>query len=320
MPRVNGMARSSTPANGRPGRGARRVLLVALLAAMLVAPGLAAPAAAEWVDWIGEARLRFTYDDNVNRSAFPADEENDFLWRPFVRGGRVFQLGEFTRLSLAAEAEGAIYHDWHDLDSVRLGGRAEVEHKLGIGPNQPHLGAHVFLGQLLVDDSRRNSMLVETGYRLAKAFGPRLDASIFGTYRYRDGRSGKVVSPAFDTNVWDQDGFETGALVSYLLLPQLLVSAGYSYFIGDFDSSCTVGNIGTVLSREGTNVKALAVNDVFGGCTYRLGGERHGAYVSLNYGLGDRFSVDLSYRFYQGHARELIYRTNLATVSVLYRY
>ena len=101
---------------------------------------------------------------------------------------------------------------------------------------------------------------------------------------------------------------------------QLVLGASYSYRDGEFDSACTPGNVAKVIAREGSNMKAIAVDDIFGGCVYRLEGHAHTGELHLNYGLGNRFSVDLGYRYVWGQARELIYRSNVASVAVLFRY
>jgi hypothetical protein len=271
------------------------------------------------VDWIAEAELAFEYDDNVNRSAFDSDEKTDFRWKPAATLGRVYQLGDATRLALSAEAIGAIYHDWEGLNSAELGGTAAVLHKFGLG-EAPELRAYVGVHHLNLRDDERDSMLYETGLELSRRFGDRLEGTLFGLYDWRDGNEGKRALPNVGTDVWDQNGFEVGARSSFLLTEQLVLGASYSYRDGEFDSACTPGNVGKVIAREGSNLKAIAIDDIFGGCVYRLAGHVHTGELHLNYGLGNRFSVDLGYRYVWGQARELIYRSNVASVAVLFRY
>jgi hypothetical protein len=285
-----------------------------LVAALLVAT----PAAGEWADWIAEAELGFEFDDNVNRSAFDRDEEHDFRWKPAAALGRIYQLADATRLALSAEAEGAIYHDWEGLNALELGGTAALLHKFGLG-DAPEMRLHTSVSYLNLRDDERDSMLYETGIEVSRQFGERLDGALFGRYAWRDGNEGKFALP-IGRDVWDQQGFEVGGRGNFLLTPDLLVGAGYSYRDGDFDSACTPGNVGKVIAREGSNLKAIALDDVFGGCVYRLEGHVHTASVHLNYGLGRRFSVDLGYEFLYGQARKLIYRSNVASVAVLFRY
>jgi hypothetical protein len=278
------------------------------------------PASAEWVDWIAEAGTGFEYNDNLNLSAFRDDQESDYAWLATGRGGRVYQITDDTRFSLVGEFQSRKQFRWEDFDRVKLRTRASVLHKFGVGPNVPRVRVHGSGGYMWVDDSDRSSWLWETGVDVSKRFTPRIDALVFFKYTNRDGGSGDVIVPTIQSNVWDQEMFQVGALGNFLIWENLLLSAGYTYHDGEFDSSCTVGNVGKVFTREGDNVKAIAANNVFGGCTYRLGGHIHQASVNLNYGIGDRWSVDAGYKFLQGKADVLIYRANIVTLSVLFRY
>lgn len=281
---------------------------------------LAAPAAAEWVDWIAEGAVRVEFNDNVNVSSFDSDTEWDVIWRPGVRLGRVYQLADSTRLSMAAVVDGAAYMDFGLLSEAKMRGELALTHKFGVGANQPWVRAHVASGYRSIQDIVRSSIVVDTGLEVGKRFHPRLDGSIAYLYSYRDGRDGGVVVPTIPTNVWDQQNHQVTAKLNFLVWDQLLLSAAYTYRDGEFDSSCTVGNVGTVLRREGDNVKAITVNNVFGGCVYRLGGHVNSAAVALNYGIGERWAIEAGYRFHGGKARELNYKTNIASLSVLFRY
>lgn len=289
---------------------------LAALALLLTAPA----ARAEWVDWIAEASSGFEFSDNLNRSAFRDDTVSDFSWTATGRAGRVFQASEKTRISLAAEFASAVQFRWTGYDRVRGSGEVAVLHKFGVGPDIPVLRVFGRAGYLAVDDGDRSGGVYETGFSLSKRVSPRLDGDLFFSYQNRDGGNGTTVVPTLPTNVWDQENFEVGFNTHYLMWPNILASVGYAYRDGEFDSSCTPGNVGKVFTREGSNVKAIAVNNIFGGCVYRLGGHTHQFSANLNYGLGDHFSVDLGYKFQQGQADVLIYRTNIVTLSVLYRY
>jgi hypothetical protein len=291
--------------------------ILALALAIGLWPGTAG---ADWVDWIAEAGTGFEYDDNLNLSAFRDDTESDYAWLARGRGGRVYQITDNTRLSLAAEFQSRVQFDFDDFNRVRLQGRGAILHKFGVGPNVPQLRIDGAAGRMWVDDDDRSSWVYDAGVEALKRFTPRIDAAIFGRYTNRDGGNGPLVAPGFDTNVWDQENFEVGIRGNFLVWDSLMLSAGYAYRDGEFDSSCTVGNVGKVFDREGSNVKAIAINNVFGGCTYRLEGHIHQASVNLNYGIGDRASVDLGYKFRQGKADVLIYRSNVVSLSVLFRY
>ncbi len=277
-------------------------------------------ARAEWVDWIAEAGTGFEYDDNLNLSSFRDDEESDYAWLARGRGGRVYQITDDTRLSLAAEFQSRVQFDFDEFDRVRLQGRAAILHKFGVGPNVPQLRIVGAAGRMWVDDDDRSSWVYDAGIEALKRFHPRIDAAIFGRYTNRDGGNGSIVVPSIDTDVWDQENFEVGIRGNFLVWDSLVLSAGYTYRDGEFASNCTTSNVSKVFAREGSNVKAIARDRVFGGCVYRLEGHIHQASVNLNYGIGDHVSVDLGYKFRQGKADVLIYRSNVVSLAVLFRY
>jgi hypothetical protein len=288
--------------------------------AVLLALAPAGRSSAEWVDWIAEASSGFEYDSNLNFSAFGADEESDFAWRIGGRAGRVFQVSETTRLSLAAFFESALQLRFDELNRVRVGGEAAITHKLGVGPDRPVLRMSHFVGWLEVADDVRSSFLYEADVDVSKRFGPRLDGSLFARFELRDGRRGKTLLPTKGSDVWDQRNWELGIRTHYLLRDALLLSAGYRYRRGEFDSFCTTENVDRAIMWEGGNLKAIAVDDVFGGCVYRLGGDVHAGSLNLNYGLGRRFSVDLGYELRRGQGRVLVYWSHIVSLSLLFRY
>jgi hypothetical protein len=291
----------------------------AITAALAVALLAAAPAAAEWVDWIAEADLAFEYDDNLNRSAFDDDEEDDFRWLPAARLGRVYQLADLTRLSAYVEVESALHHQFERLNHVSTSGTLALNHKFGIG-EVPELRLHFTGGYLNLREDGRDSAFYESGFQLSKHLTPRLDVALVGLWSRRDGRVGKLAVPGKGRDVWDQGRFAIGADAGFLLFDPLLLQVGYRYTDGDFDSACTGANVGKALAREGSNLKAIVLDPVFGGCVYRIDGHAHTASVNLNYGIGSRFSVDLGYQLQWGKGRELIYRSNVASLAVMFRY
>jgi hypothetical protein len=302
------------------GRGSVKSGGLAVFALALAVGLWPGSAGAEWVDWIAEAGTGFEYDDNLNLSSFRDDEESDYAWLARGRGGRVYQITDDTRLSLAAEFQSRMQFDFDDFNRVRLQGRAAILHKFGVGPNVPQLRIVGAAGRMWVDDDDRSSWVYDAGIEVLKRFHPRIDAAIFGRYTNRDGGNGSIVVPSIDTDVWDQENFEVGIRGNFLVWDSLMLSAGYTYRDGEFASNCTTSNVSKVFAREGSNVKAIARDRVFGGCVYRLQGHIHQASVNLNYGIGDHVSVDLGYKFRQGKADVLIYRSNVVSLAVLFRY
>lgn len=286
-------------------------------ALLFLLPLRVAPASAEWVDWIADGEVESRFTDNLNDSAFSQDTENDFSWHATSRLGRTYQLTDHTRINLMAEISGNIFHEYFRLSSVRAGGRLELFHKFGLG-NAPWVRTSFFGGYEDVRHEVRSGRRLEVGLTAGKRFSPRLDAFVGYRFLERDGGAGPRAVATITRGVFDQQAHQIRVGANFLLLEPLLLSAGYTFRFGDFHSACTVPNVGKVLAKE--NVKAIILDRVFGGCVYRLRGTGHSASVNLNYGLTDRISLDVGYRYDYGKADLLSYKTNVARVGVVFRY
>ncbi len=98
----------------------------------------------------------------------------------------------------------------------------------------------------------------------------------------------------------------------------LLATLGFTFRTGEFDSACTPANVGAVLARG--NVKAIALDSVFGGCAYRLNGNGYSPFFNLSYGIMNRVSVNAGYRFMYGEAQALDYENHTVQLALLFRY
>ncbi len=300
--------------------GLRTAVRTSVGAALLGLLAVAPPAAAEWGSWIAELGTGFEYRTNLNNSAFSGDIEDDGAWTASGRGGRIYQASDSTRISLALDFASAVQFEFDGLNRVRGSGEVAVMHKFGIGPKVPMLRVFGKAGYLAVDDHDRSGGVYETGFSVSKRISERFDGDIFFKYHNYDGGNGDVVLATLPTNVWDQENFEVGVNTSYLAWEGLLATAGYAYRNGEFNSQCTTGNVATVFAREGSNVKAIARDNVFGGCVYRLGGDVHQFQGGLNYAITDHFAADLGYKYQYAKADELIYRNHVVSLSLLYSY
>jgi opacity protein-like surface antigen len=291
--------------------------LVGLAAAAVALTSGAPRASAEWVDWILDADVAFEYTDNLNNSSFESDEEHDYTWFLGAEGGRVYQLTDRTRLSLSATVVGEIHHRFTGLDGADVGGRVSLFHKFGVG-NAPWVRPFFWGGYKEVRADERAGGRFEVGLETGKRFTPRLDASFSYHYTYRDGDDGPVAVPTIGSDVFDQQFHLFTLQGSFLVLDPLLLTAGYTFRYGDFDSACTPMNVGKVLVKA--DVKAIALDSVFGGCVYRLKGTGHAAFVNLSWGFTDRISLDAGYRYQYGKAQDLDYSSNTARATLLFRY
>ena len=164
-----------------------------------------------------------------------------------------------------------------------------------------------------------DSKIYDIGVRSGKRFTPRLDASIGYDFHYRDGRdTGIGAAPPIGTDVFDQSNHTISGNLNYLVTNKLLLSAGYAYLNGDFDSACTVANVGTVLANE--DVKAIILDNVFGGCVYRLDGDVNILSLNLSYALNNHASLNIGYTHRDGEADFLEYESSIVQASFNYSY
>ncbi|MFQ5415908.1 MAG: hypothetical protein ACE5FL_02555, partial [Myxococcota bacterium] len=288
----------------------------AIAAASAVLILAADPAAAEWVDWIADGDLGFRYDSNVNHAGFSSEREHDWIWRPKARLGRIFQFAGSTRFEAVAEIRGEIHHRWTDLDAVSGDGQLSLSHKFGMG-DAPWARVFFSGGYEGMQDSERSGSRFAVGAQAGKRFSPRFDASLSYRFTARDGDNGRRVLPGTRTDIWDQQYHEVVIDGRFLVTEQLLATAGYGFRHGDLYSNAR-GKLMLVLMEA--NAKAVARDAVFGGWSYRLVGNAHSPFVSLNYGLGDRWSIDASYRFRYAKSDSLAYTNHITQLTVLFRY
>jgi len=156
-----------------------------LIALFLFASG-APEARAEWVDWIAEAGVAVEFTDNLNNSAFNSDEEHDWTWFLNAEGGRSFQIGESTRVSVSATVEGEIHHHFDELNAYELGGSLGLFHKFGLG-DAPWVRPFFWGGYKGISADERSGGRIEVGLETGKRFGPRFDASFEYRFTHRNG-------------------------------------------------------------------------------------------------------------------------------------
>jgi len=290
-------------------------ILSTLALGILVGP---ACASAEWADWIAEGDVTFQYESNLNFSPFGGDEEDDFWWRFGTRGGRFFQLTDFTRASVEVDIAGEVYHEFDDLNAVDVGGTLAVSHKFGVG-DKPWARLAVFGGYKDLQEDDRSGARLEVDLAAGKRFSPRFDASLSYLFTSRWGGNGPPVPTLTPrTDVWDQQYHLISAVGNFLVTRALLATVGFTFRTGEFDSACTEPNVETVLAKG--NVKAIALDPVFGGCAYRLEGEAYSPFANLSYGITHHFSVNASYRFMHGDAQRLDYQNHVGKLTLVVRY
>ncbi len=292
------------------------VLLFILIVFIEVSP--VQYAHAEWVEFVNDASLEVIHNDNINSSAFAADEEPDTFIRPSYTFGRFYQASDLTRLRFTVDASARKHDKFDKLDSVDLSANVIAHHKFGVGFEKPWLRAKLSVGRRDADVAIRDSTLYEVGLATGRRFGERLSGQIGAQYNSRNGGSGVIAAPGKPSNVFDIENTSLTLGVGYLLSQRLQLSAAFTHRNGEFVSACTVGNVGNVLDREKDNVRAITLDDVFGGCVYRLDGNANAIKLQASYALGRHASLNLGYQKHKAKADVLDYDSALWNISFMY--
>ncbi len=291
----------------------------------------ASQAEMEWGEWILDPSLQWQYQDNLNYSAFSEDELSDNLLQLEIITGRILQLTDFTRARFTVGVQTSFYQDFDDLNNSSVTAGVSVQHKFGTGLEKPWVRPELFYTYANYSDSIRSDSLLQggtadlrtgdtltVGIMAGKRVNDRLDINASVHYHDRDGRSGPVVAPGISTDVFDQQGWTLGLNGNYLLTSRWLLSAGYKYYNGDMDSSCTPDNVGKVF--ENATVNAITLDNVFGGCVYKLDGRANMLSLDLGYAIGQHSSLNLGVRYQAGSADDLDYSNTSVQASYMYSY
>ncbi|GMR18317.1 MAG: hypothetical protein BMS9Abin33_0724 [Gammaproteobacteria bacterium] len=280
------------------------------------------PANAEWVEWIADAELGVQRNNNISQSFFESDKKSDSVFLPSVALGRYYQLMDTTRLSLTANSWVRTHKTYDRLNSITSGITVGVRHKFGIGPEVPWIRADAYAGYRDVRDDVRDGMQYTMSLRMGKRFTPRLDGSLGYVYSLRDGGNGEPTMKnamfGISTEVFDQENQTLLLETNFLITRDVLLTAGYSYLYGDFDSFCSAANFDAVWAVE--DVKAVAVDNVFDGFVYRIRGTRTISSLNLSYALSGHASLNLGYLYQSVKGDVLGYNSSIAQTTFMYRY
>lgn len=285
----------------------------------------------EWGEWILDPSVQWQYQDNLNYSAFSEDELSDNLLQLDIQAGRILQLTDFTRARFTIGVQAMFYQDFDDLNNSSVTAGLTVQHKFGTGAEKPWIRPEVFYTYANYSDSIRSDSLLQggsadlrTGNRLTlgimagKRLNDRLDINASVHYHDRDGKTGQVIVPGISADVFDQQGWTLGLNGNYLLASRWLLSAGYQYYNGEMDSSCTPGNVGKVF--ENARVRAITLDNAFGGCVYKLDGRANMLSLDLGYAIGQHSSVNFGVGYQAGTADDLDYSNTTVQASYMYSY
>lgn len=277
---------------------------------------------AEWVEWIADTQFDYTYNDNINQSAFTDDELDDHLFDLSLTGGRYFQINrdnaDYTRLRLAVDVNLRAHDKFDDLDHIKIGGSFVLFHKFGLGRDairaSLYSGAHYQWAKL----SERDLASYDFGISLTKNLTERLNLLLDFGYKIENGRNAVQAVPTIASDVYDAERFVVTLGSSFLITNDFQATLDYTYANGDLLGNCTGDNVREVFSR--VNVKAHAEDRVFGGCQYRFDGHVHMVSLGGNYAINNHSFVHLGTSYARGGENNLIYNTILVNANIRYQY
>ena len=273
---------------------------------------------AEWVEWIADADLQVNSTQNLNRSGFSSDEEDDNSLRLEGAFGRAYQVNGNLRYTLLTNINVEAYDEFNELDSQSLGISAVFRRKLGTGLTVPWIKGLLKPSYLNVNDDIRSGLNLLAEIQVGKRFSERLDLSGGFRYKYREGKNAPSASPPIGGNVFDQEAWELYVSSGYLLSERWLGSVGIAYMDGEIDSACTTSNVAEVLANE--TVKGIVADKVFGGCVYRLDAKATTYSLSGSYALGKHDSINIGYQMQSAKTDYQSYKNDIISLSYKYSY
>ncbi|MBF0339018.1 MAG: hypothetical protein HQL05_14465 [Nitrospirae bacterium] len=286
---------------------------------LLVAVVFCQTANAEWADWVLNTTLEGGFEDNISFAVGKDERLSDLIVSPSIVFGRYYQLGDFTRLRIAADMKAKGYKRYDGLNSLSSGIDVSLAHKFGVGREIPWLRVHAFAGYLSVSESVRNSWIYNGGITVGKRLSERFDMLLSYNFIYRNGRESKSGAvEGFMNNPFDQAGSKGAVVLNYLLTERLLASIGDSVYYGGINSTNDPSNF----DRFKSFTNALIWDNTFDRrlCTYKFNALVNEFTVGLSYALSGHASVNVNYVRVDGYASDLHYYDNLLYTSVKYSF
>ena len=302
-------------------------LTIVLLSSLVLGICIPKPVCAEWDEWLADAEVSFSADDNINRAIFAREEKNDQYWNGLVSVGRLYHFSGYTRMDISAQVDGRIHHQYSRLNQVTPGLRIGVRHKIGLGPYQPWIKGYLSSGHIFSRSKIRQGYLTHAGISLGKTLHERIDVELGYHFDYRQSENGNVIpgqrlieaglDPGLSNSVYDLSGHSAQLQLNVALTEQLLLNLGYSFRAGDIVSI----NSSSFAPRLERVVDAIVNDDAFPGWAYRADG------------ISNRYSINASYAVFQGngiinlnyqhtaaHAKSFTYRNNVFRINFMYRF
>lgn len=283
-------------------------------AAVLGTIGLLAAGSAG-AEWIGGTEAALTTDSNVTRAQRESDIRSDSALLVSISGGQYLQLTDRTGLALTGTLQREEHQHYAGLSHFGLGPSVSVRTKLGVGAMVPWLRVSASALRLEFDDDARSGWLFVVAGATGRRLSERIDVRAQVRLERRIADRSEALVRGISGAVFDLDGASVSVDGDYALTAATLVSAGYSYRVGDVVSS----------TRRNSAIfgasKAIAADPVFGSDTiaYKLDARSHTIDLRVSHAIGDRMSLNLGLgrSFTYGDGGNDYYGTHV-TAAVMY--
>lgn len=293
----------------------RGILLACVLALCQWCCGIAAAA-----DWGLDVTAGAGYDDNLSNGFAGADRKGAADLSLDLGASLYQQLGSATGLSVAAIAEGAVFDRYSGLNYFGLGGRLQLRHKFGLGPEAPWIS---LAARGVHDDynySYQSGWALEGSVTVGKQLGERW--TLQGSARYDDFSADKVqpqVLPGVSTAAYDTGGWNLVGRASFLVTPADVLAASYTWRNG------TVTSVTAPDAEILEYSDAVALDPVFGDpprVAYRLRAKTDTIGVVWSHAFGPRTSLNVTYRYQVSVSDAELgeYYSSFVGVNLGYRY
>jgi hypothetical protein len=284
------------------------------LACALLVAGISAPATAEW---LLDADAGVLYDSNLNRAHKSADVRADGAFTLNAAGGSYYALSGADGLTLTANGRSEIYHRFHGLNLLSLGGTALYRHKFGLGYAAPWIVLAASASHDNYRDNIRDSDRAELRAELGKRFTESFDAAFGGRVERRYAKTDAPVVPGISGKVFDLRGRSAYVRAGYAVSDQLLLGVELAVRRGDVVATTRRDFQIFVVSD------AIAPDPTFGSdfFAYRLCGTTDTAKLTASWALDNRSSLNLAYADERTDATGgIIYRSHSANLVFAWRY
>ena len=293
----------------------RRTSALAVRVATLLALGTVGGGA--HAAWQFDVDTGISYDSNLTRAYAPADIRADGAFTLDASAGWFSALSGADGLTLAADARTEIYHRFHGLNVVGVGGRATYRHKFGLGYGAPWIALGVFGGYDDYRENIRDGARLEARAELGQRFTPEFDASFGCIFDRRYAPNDEPAVPGISGKVFSLRGESLFARAAYALNDRLLLAAELKVRRGDVVAT-TRPDLDIFLASD-----AIAADPAFGPgfFAYRLRGTTDTASASASWALDDRSSINAIYADERTDAAGgVYYRSHSVAVVYAWRY